>query len=107
LAFGTDYPVVSYNPFFGLSAAVSRRDGDGKPAGINPEESISLEKAFKAYTIEAAKAYGMEDSVGTLEEGKLADIAVIDRNLFELEPMEIRKCSVVMTIMDGRIVFRA
>lgn len=105
LAFGTDYPVVDYNPFPGVCAAVTRCDASGQPTGVNPKERISLAEALKAYTAWAAYAYGMEDKTGTLEPGKLADIAVIDKNLFAVHPPELRHRKVVLTVMDGQVVY--
>ena len=57
-----------------------------------------------AYTSGAARAYSRDD-IGVLEEGKLADVIVVDRNLFAIDPMEIKDAAVEMTIMDGKIVF--
>lgn len=105
LAFGTDYPVVGFDPFPTIYAAVTRKNLDGSPASHNPWECLTLEETLKAYTIDAANTYDREDELGTLEPGKYADIIVIDRNMFELEPDDILKCSVVMTMMDGRVVF--
>lgn len=105
LAFGSDYPVVDFNPFPNIYAAVTRCDDEGKPTGVNPQECISLAETLKAYTSGAAKAYSRDD-LGLLEEGKLADIIVIDCNLFDLDPMDIPKASVEMTFMDGNMVYR-
>lgn len=105
LAFGTDYPVVDFNPFPSIYAAVTRCDDKGNSTGINPEECISLAEALKAYTAGSANAYGRLEELGTLEEGKLADLIVVDRNLFEIDPYEIKDAFVELTVMDGRIVF--
>ncbi|HML37768.1 MAG TPA: amidohydrolase [Bacillota bacterium] len=106
LAFGTDYPVVDFNPFPSIYAAVTRCDDNGKPTGINPEERISLTDALTAYTAGSANAYGRLKDLGTLEEGKLADVIVVDRNLFTIGPLEIKDASVELTVMDGRIVYK-
>jgi len=105
LAFGTDYPVVDFNPFPSIYAAVTRCDDEGNATGVNPEESISLAEALIAYTANAADAYGRLAELGTLEAGKLADVIVVDRNLFAVEPKEIKDASVCLTIMDGRIIY--
>lgn len=105
LAFGTDYPVVGFNPFPSIYAAVTRCDDKGRPTGVNPEERISLAEALKAYTAGSAYTYGRENELGTLECGKMADIVVVDKNLFAIPEAEIKNCSVKMTIMDGKIVY--
>lgn len=106
LAFGTDYPVVDFNPFPSLYSAVTRLDDEGTPAGVNPEERITLAEALIAYTAGAARAYNRED-IGLLEEGKLADVIVLDRDLFSIPPEEIKDASVVLTIMDGKVVYES
>jgi predicted amidohydrolase YtcJ len=105
LAFGTDYPVVDFNPFPSIYAAVTRCDDEGNATGVNPEEAISLAEALIAYTAGAANAYGRLAELGTLEAGKLADVIVVDRNLFAVEPQKIKDASVCLTVMDGRIIF--
>ncbi len=107
LAFGTDYPVVDFNPFPSLYAAVTRCDDEGVPTGINPEECISLHEALTAYTAGAANAYGRLDDIGTIEKGKLADIIVVDRNLFEVDPGEIKDALVALTVVDGKIIYES
>lgn len=104
LAFGTDYPVVDFNPFPNIYAAVTRCADDGSPTGANPQECISLFDTLIAYTSGAASAYSRDD-IGVLEPGKLADVIVIDRNLFDLDTMELKDASVDLTVMDGEIVF--
>ncbi len=106
LAFGTDYPVVDFNPFPNIYSAVTRCDDYGKPAGTNPEECITVAEALISYTKNAALAYNRDD-IGVLAEGKLADVIVIDRNLLEIPPEEIPESSVLLTIMDGQIVYDA
>lgn len=105
LAFGTDFPVVGLNPFPNLYAAITRCGSDGLPTGINPEETISLQQALCAYTIGSAAVYGREEELGSLEEGKLADIIVADRNLFTCTPQEIKEGKIHMTMFDGEIVY--
>lgn len=107
LAFGTDMPVISLNPFENIYAAITRCDFDGNPTGANPEEKIPLADALIAYTYGSAYSHNRETELGTLEEGKLADIIVINRNLFHCTPDEIRKSSVIFTMVDGKIIFSA
>lgn len=105
LAIGTDYPVVAFNPFNNIYAAITRRDDKGLPTGINPEETLTLAETLKAYTLGSARVYGMENELGTLEEGKLADVIVLDRNLFEIPASEIPECKIDLTVFDGKIIF--
>lgn len=104
LALGTDFPVVKYNQLRGVYSAVTRKNDDGTVAGLDNGENITLSEALIANTLGGAKAYGREDELGTLEAGKLADVIVIDRNLFDILPEEIKDASVIMTVMDGNIV---
>lgn len=105
LALGTDYPVVGLNPFKNIYAAVSRCDDEGNPTSVNPQEAITLTEALQGYTRWAACAYGREDELGTLENGKFADIIVIDRNMFEIPQKEIQDCQVELTVFDGAVIF--
>lgn len=105
LTFNTDYPVVEFNPFLTLYAAVTRCDYDGEPTGINPEEKVGLAEAIKAYTVNGANLLDTQEELGTLEKGKIADIVVINTNLFTMDPMEMQESKVDLTIMDGRIVY--
>lgn len=106
LAFGTDFPVISMDPFVNIYAAVTRCDDHGVPTGINPEEKITMAETLKAYTLGGAQIHGRQKELGTLEEGKLADITVIDKNLFTVPETEIPNCNAIMTIVDGKIVFK-
>lgn len=106
LALGTDHPVVSPSPFRNIYSAVTRCNDAGKPTGVNPEEAMTLPEALRAYTLGSARIYGVEKELGTLEEGKIADIAVLDRNLFAVLPQEILQCRVNLTLLDGKVVFK-
>ncbi|MDR0851718.1 MAG: amidohydrolase [Clostridiales Family XIII bacterium] len=106
LAFGTDYPVVGLNPFKNIYAAVTRCNYDGTPAGVNPEERISLSEALKRYTAGSAYVFSRESELGTLEEGKLADIIVVNKNLFEIPEIDILKAEVDLTIFDGKEIYK-
>jgi predicted amidohydrolase YtcJ len=107
LAFGSDAPVVSFNPFLGIYTAVMRkRDPDYPPGGWYPEERITVEEALRAYTVGGAYATGQEDVRGTISPGKLADMAVLSKNIFEIQEDDIRDVEVEMTIFDGEIVYK-
>lgn len=106
VAFGSDCPVVTNNPFVSLYRAVTRMHNDGKPeGGWNPEQKVSMEEALDAYTLNGYYGVHREDELGTLEEGKLADLIVIDQNLLKITPDKIRDTTVVLTMVDGKIVY--
>jgi len=107
LAAGSDWPVTSMNPLEGIQVAVTRRDVDG-PAGPAwlPDEQVSLAAMLRAYTYGGAYAVGEEATAGTLEPGKAADLIVLDRDLFRIRPEEIHLARVLMTLLDGRTVWR-
>ncbi|SIR97713.1 hypothetical protein SAMN05878482_10845 [Peribacillus simplex] len=104
LAFGTDFPIDNLNPLLQIYRAVTRIDSSGKTIW-HPHERITLAEALKAYT--AGPAYGAfrEQELGTLEVDKLADIVVLERNLFEVPVEEIPDTKVQLTIMDGKVVY--
>ncbi|MFC7394050.1 amidohydrolase [Scopulibacillus cellulosilyticus] len=102
IAFGSDFPVASLNPMVGIYHAVTRADYNNE--AWNKQEQVSLADALKAYTLGAAYSVFRENELGTLEEGKLADIVVLDRNIFVTPVEELLETKVEMTIMDGRIV---
>ena len=105
LSFSSDFPVVGINPFPTIYAAVTRCDDQGQLSGINPQERISIAEALRAYTYGSAFAIHREKELGTLETGKLADIVVLNMNLFSCPVEEIPNASVKMTMMDGQIVY--
>ena len=108
LAFGSDCPVVSPNPFLGIQAAVTRQKDDGTPAdGWYPEQRLTVAESVYAYTMGAAVASGRQARIGSLSPGKLADLVVLDQDIFNISPLEIGKTQVVMTIFDGEIVYRS
>ena len=107
LAFGSDWTVAPLSPVLGIYAAVTRRTLDGKkPGGWVPEEKISVEEAVRAYTANGAYAEFAEAAKGTIQAGKLADMVVLDRDIFTMPPEEIAGVKVTMTVFDGKIVPR-
>jgi predicted amidohydrolase YtcJ len=106
LAFGSDWTVAPLDPVLGIYAAVTRRTLDGKnPGGWVPGEKVSVEMAVRAYTVNGAWTQFAEASKGTVEPGKLADLVVLDRDIFVLPPEEIGSAKVRLTVFDGKIVF--
>ena len=108
LAFGSDWTVAPLNPLEGIKAAVTRQTLDGKhPNGWIPEQKITLDEAIRAYTVGSAYAEFAEHVKGTLTPGKLADLVMLDRDLYKINPAEIDKARVVLTVMDGKVVWEA
>jgi predicted amidohydrolase YtcJ len=111
LSFGSDWPGTNAawypaKPLLGIYAAVTRQTLDGQPEeGWFPEERIDVETAIRAYTINNAYAAGEEDEKGSIRVGKLADFTIIDRDLFEVAPAEIKDVRVLGTIVGGRVVY--
>lgn len=106
LAFGSDWTVAPLDPMTGVYAAVTRRTLDGKhPGGWMPEQKITVEETVRAYTVGSAYAEFAEKVKGTLTPGKLADVVMLDQDIFKIDPVEIIKARAVMTIMDGRVVY--
>jgi predicted amidohydrolase YtcJ len=108
LAFGSDSPVESFNPFLGLHAAVTRRRSDGSPGldGWYPEQRLTVDEAVYGFTMGAAYASYEETRKGSLTPGKLADLVVLDRDIFTVEPMAIAETQVTATMIDGQFVWR-
>ena len=108
LAFGSDWTVAPLNPMVGLYAAVTRATLDGKnPGGWFPEQRLTLEEAIQAYTIGSAFAEFREEEKGSLTRGKLADVVVLDRDLFAVAQEKIKDVAVRYTIVGGRVVYEA
>jgi predicted amidohydrolase YtcJ len=108
LAFGSDAPVETPNPFVGIHAAVTRCRADGSPGreGWYPQQRLSVTEAVAAYTTGAAYAESWEHEVGNISLGKYADFIVPDRDIFTCEPVEIKDATVMMTVVGGEIVYR-
>ena len=108
LAFGSDWPVVTLNPWEGVQTAVTRQTSEGQPeAGFVPEQRLTVAQAIEGYTLGAAFAGRREKSEGSLEVGKLADLIILSQNVFDVEPRKIGATKVVTTIVGGRLVYQA
>ena len=108
LAFGSDYPVESPNPFPALAAATTRQDATGQPAGgWQPQQSVSLAEAFRAFTATAAFAGFAEERIGTLMPGHMADFLILDRDIFTATAPDIRAAKPLETWIGGKRVWVA
>ncbi|MGI9295393.1 MAG: amidohydrolase, partial [Pseudomonadales bacterium] len=103
---GSDWDVSSLNPLEAIEVAVTRQDPwSNKGPILKESERVELATIVDAYTRNAAYVMRLDDVSGSLEVGKSADLIVLDRNLFEIEPSEISEAKVLMTMVDGREVF--
>lgn len=108
LAFGSDWPVVSLNPLLGIHAAITRQTSDNKhPDGWFSEEKMTLEQAVTAYTSGSAYAEFAENEKGSLTVGKLADIVVLDMDIFNVSPDRLKEARVLSTIVGGKVVYQS
>lgn len=113
VSFGTDWPAAgyysTYRPLDAIEVAVTRRElgkADGSP--LQPAaEALGLDAALRAGTMASAHQLRMEDKIGSIEVGKLADLIVLEKNLFEIPPHEIHAVAVLMTVMNGRVTHDA
>jgi predicted amidohydrolase YtcJ len=107
LAFGSDWPVAPLDPLIGIYAAATRRTLDGKnPQGWVPEQRISVTEAVHAYTVGSAYAEHQEGVKGSLQSGKLADLAVLTDDPFRVAADDLDKLRVYMTVFDGRVIYQ-
>ena len=106
LAFGSDFPVESPNPFPGLAAAVSRQDMNGQPpGGWRPQDRVSFEQALAGFTRGAAYAGFAEQRIGSLEPGKWADFILVDRDVSTVDPQALARTQVLQTWVAGKKVW--
>ncbi len=106
ITFNSDCPVCNPNPFWGIHAAVTRQRRDGTPAGgWHPEQCVTVSQAVWAFSMGAAKVSGRQADLGSITPGKLADMVVIDRDVFSIDPTELFEVKPIMTIFNGKIVY--
>ncbi|HTC66461.1 MAG TPA: amidohydrolase [Candidatus Acidoferrum sp.] len=107
-AFGSDWPVVTLNPWYGLQTAVTRQTREGKPeSGFVPSQRLTVAQAVEGYTLGAAFAGRREKTEGSLEKGKLADLIIVSQNIFEIDPHKIFETKVRTTIVGGQVVYQS
>ena len=103
---GSDSPVETFNPWVGIQCAVTRQDLSHNPPEVfEPQERISVYEALCLYTKNAAYSSMEEEDKGTIEVGKLADFAVLNQDVFTIDPYEISGITVAKTILGGKIVY--
>ena len=108
LAFGSDWPVVTLNPWEGVQTAVTRQTSEGKPeSGFVPSQRLTVAEAVAGYTLGAAFAGRREKTEGSLEAGKAADLIIVSQNIFEIDAHQIDKTEVLTTLVGGRVVYEA
>jgi predicted amidohydrolase YtcJ len=106
LAFGSDFPVESPNPFPGLAAAVSRQDMEGRPpGGWIPSERLNFAQALDAFTRGAAYAGFAEQKIGSLDAGKWADFIIVDRDPAKVDARALARTQVLETWIAGKKVW--
>ncbi len=104
IAFGSDWSVSTANPFPQIETAVTRTDAERDDAPFMPHETIDLATALAAFTINSAYVNGIDDVSGSIDVGKLADLIVLDRNLFDIPAKEISETKVLLTLFGGQPV---
>ena len=108
LAFGSDWPVVTLDPWKAIQTLLTRETLEGTPpGGWLPRQRITLKQAIDGYTLGAAFAGFREKSEGSIETGKLADLIVVSQNLFEIPVTRIHDTKVLYTLVGGKIVYQA
>ncbi|WP_426702868.1 amidohydrolase [Rhodanobacter sp. Col0626] len=108
VAGGSDFPVESPNPFYGLYSAVTREDHQGKPpGGWYPDQDMTMTEALRAFTLDAAYAEHSEKTLGTLEPGKWADFILIDHDVIKDPASKIWNTKVLQTWVGGKQVYAA
>ncbi|MBT5219316.1 MAG: amidohydrolase [Woeseia sp.] len=114
LTWGSDFPasgagMLGMSPIYQMEIGHTRQNSGEPDAPVQPRvlERLDIDPLIRGYTLDAAYQLHMEDEIGSLEVGKKADLVVLDRNLFDIDAYEIHKASVLMTIMDGNVVYTA
>lgn len=107
--FGSDFPVTNISPLYGIHAAITRKDPKGLPAdGFLPEQAVNFATALRLFTREAAYASFLEDQIGSIEEGKLADFVVLPPGFVqdaESNPDSLLTAKILQTFLGGELVY--
>lgn len=107
IAAGSDFPVESPNPFFGLHASITRQDHNNSPqGGWFADEKMTPLEAFRSFTLDAAYSGHQEKIIGSLAEGKKADFVLLEQNLFTIPEQDIWKITVSKTWVNGKLVYK-
>ncbi len=108
LVFGSDAPVEKIDPLPGIHAAISRRRTNGSPGrdGWYPQQKLTLQETFRAFTLAAAETSGQESRLGSISPGKLADMTLFDRDIFSLPEDELQEVGITGTIVGGSFKYR-
>lgn len=108
LIMGSDWPVEPLDPFVIMQTGLTRQTSDGQPAGgFYPKQALTLDQMLAGYTRNAAYSEFMEDRLGSLAPGKLADVIVLSQNLYKVPPTSVAKTTVLLTVVGGKIVWRS
>ena len=108
VGFGSDWPVSTLSPLEGIEVAVTHRAlalSPDKPT-YNPKHLISVYEAVRCYTLASAEILGLDKITGSIEVGKSADIIVLDKNIFKIDPWRIHTANVILTLIDGEIIYK-
>ncbi len=106
VCFGSDWTVGPLDAILGMYAATGRETSDGKnPDGWYPDQKLSVEQALKCYTVNNAYGVNMENKLGQLKVGFLADFVVLDKNLLALTPNQIKEVKILQTVVNGKTVY--
>jgi hypothetical protein len=103
---GSDWISESMNPLYAIQIALTRRPPDGSGPPWTPNERVTLAQMLEAYTINGAWLARQEQATGSIEVGKAADLVVLDRNLFDMDPMQLQDVKVLLTLLEGKRVYR-
>ena len=100
--------MVTISPWPGIQTALTRQTSEEKPAeGFVPEQRLTLEQAIEAYTMGVAYAGRREKTEGSIEPGKLADLIIVDQNLFQIDPHRIGQTKVMLTMVGGKVIYES